>query len=144
MNKSPIADLLTNAGDRPYRGLVEQHLRRLSTEQLRLAAAGESLKLPEPLQGESMAYVDAVNNRVAHDREFWAHATCKDAYDLFIAIANEHFSVLAELRAEAPSLELEDDLAFALFQIPTVSFAYSASTQRAQRKFMGVRKGIFG
>ena len=31
-----------------------------------------------------------------------------------------------------------------LFQIATVSFAYSASLQRKQSKFMGIRKGILG
>ena len=36
------------------------------------------------------------------------------------------------------------ELAFGLFQICTLSFAYSASIQRKQRKFMGIRKGIFG
>ncbi|MBI4527199.1 MAG: hypothetical protein HY695_25685 [Deltaproteobacteria bacterium] len=36
------------------------------------------------------------------------------------------------------------ELAFQLFQIPTLGFAYSASTQRKQQKFMGIRKGLFG
>ena len=35
------------------------------------------------------------------------------------------------------------DLAFQLFQIPTHNFAYAAGKKREQRRFMGIRKGIF-
>jgi len=36
------------------------------------------------------------------------------------------------------------EMAFNLFQIVTLNFAYSAIQSRKMRKFMGIKKGFFG
>jgi len=86
-----------------------------------------------------------VNERLGSDSQFWATATCREAYDRFIELAIDVSDDEAFLGSAEDPLWLQDEeLAMQLFQIPTLSFAYSASSQRAQRRFMGIRKGIFG
>jgi hypothetical protein len=65
--------------------------------------------------------------------------------DRFIKLAIDVFADEEFIGQPDDPLWLQDEeLAMQLFQIPTLSFAYSASSQRAQRRFMGIRKGIFG
>ena len=134
---------MEGAGSKRYRTLVEQHIRRQSEQQLRTASLGEIAQLPEGLQPQAITFIDVVNERVGSDREFWATATCRDAYDRFVELAVDVFEGHPLVGVPGDPLWLEDEeLAFQLFQIPTLSFA--ASSQRAQRRFMGIRKGIFG
>ena len=65
-----IDDFMKKAGGRAYRKLVEHHLRRQSTSQLRLPVLGEIAELPEQLRAEATTYIDAVNDRVGHDAAF--------------------------------------------------------------------------
>jgi hypothetical protein len=86
-----------------------------------------------------------VNQTVGFDAQFWATATCRDAYEQFVGIAIDVFASQEFSGAPDDPLWLQDeDLAFQLFQIPILTFAYSASGQRRQRQFMGIRKGLFG
>lgn len=145
MPKSRIAELIEGAGSKPYRALVEHHVRRQSEHQLRTASLGEIDQLPEDLRPRVMTFIDVVNERVGYDREFWATANCREAYDRFVELAAEVFRGHTFVGVPGDPLWLEDEeLAFQLFQIPTLSFAYSASSQRAQRRFMGIRKSILG
>ena len=38
---------------------------------------------------------------------------------------------------------VEQELAFGMFQIATLTFAYNAVNQKALKEFMGIRKGLF-
>ena len=92
-----------------------------------------------------MDFIDAVNLRLAQDEMFWRSATCREAAEELLDIATNLFSFATPTDSFAAFLSREnEDLSFTLFQIATLSFAYSASSQRAQRKFMGIRKGLFG
>jgi hypothetical protein len=145
MAESRLAEFLKDAGDRPYRELVEHHLRRQSWRHLRDAAIGETLLLPADLRPHAMGYIDVVSERLGHDRAFWATATCRAALDRVIDAAFDSFPIPTAILSKAAMLEPENhDLTFQFFQIATLSFAYSASSQRAQRRFMGIRMGLFG
>ena len=79
MPKSRIAELMEGAGSKPYRALVEHHIRRQSQHQLRTASAGEIDQLPEDLRPHAITFIDVVNERVGCDRKFWATANCREA-----------------------------------------------------------------
>jgi hypothetical protein len=97
------------------------------------------------MRPSAVTFIDVVNERLGADPQFWATATCREAYDRFIELAIDVFDDEDFIGSAEDPLWLQDEeLAMRLFQIPTLSFAYSASSQRAQRRFMGIRKGIFG
>ena len=140
-----MSHFLQEAGHRQYRELIQKHFRRQSTAKLQAASIWEITNLPGVDQDEGMAYIDATNARFGYDRDFWATASCHDAFEAIIEIAIAVLPLEDRITSVESSLRPENqELAFALFQIPTLSFAYSASTQRTQRKFMGIRKGLFG
>ena len=92
-----------------------------------------------------MGYIDVTNRQLAYDQEFWSRVTCREAFEAIIEIAIESMPIGDKVASVNEALEPSNhELAFGLFQICTLSFAYSASTQRKQRQFMGIRKGIFG
>ena len=85
------------------------------------------------------------NKKLVNNKKFWAEASGYFAYKVIIDIAVKCFPLDNRIVSHKDTLNPENnELAFILFQIPTLSFAYSASTQRKQRKFMGIRKGLFG
>ena len=145
MVESRLVQFMRDAGDRPYRDLVEHHLQRQSEHQLRDAAMGETLLLPAELQPHAMAYIDAVNETIGCDRGFWATATCREALGRLIDAAFDSFPISRSISSKTAMLEPENqNLTFQFFEIATLSFAYSASSQQAQRRFMGIRKNRLG
>ena len=120
-------------------------MRRTSTRDLQRAVLGEAELLPQNLQSLVMDYVDETNARFGYDADFWTHVTCQEAFEAILDAAVSALPLQGRLESVEDAMEPENhELAFQLFQIPTLSFAYSASTQRKQRKFMGIRKGLFG
>lgn len=92
-----------------------------------------------------MEYIDAANLSLARNQVFWQSATCHEAAEQLVRIAASLFSLPTPVDSFADFLSDESgEMSFTLFQIATLSFAYSASSQRAQRKFMGIRKGLLG
>jgi hypothetical protein len=139
-----MSNFLEGAGHRPYRDLVQEQIKKLSTKKLQQAVLWESSNLPEKIQDLVMNYIDETNERFGYDKVFWNSANCQRAFEEIIETAIEvlpsHNRIVSQDDALRPEYQ---ELAFQLFQIATLSFAYSASTQRAQRKFMGIRKGLF-
>ena len=145
MKNEPVSYFLRGAGDRPYRELIQEQMRKLPTHKLQQAVLSEGSNLPEECRGMVMHYIDVANDRFGYDRTFWQTATCEDAFEAIIATAIEVFPISNRISSIPDALRPENqELAFQLFQIPTLSFAYSASTERALRKFIGIRKGLFG
>ena len=139
MGKSELAEFMDGAASRPYRELVEHHLQRESEYQMRLAVSWECSQLPEHMQTNAITFID-VANQLAYNRQFWATETCRDAYNRFIKIAVDVFDDKAFVGATNNPFWLQDEeLGFRLFQIQTLSFAYSAISQRKMRRFMGIR-----
>lgn len=143
--QSQLMEFLKGASDRPYRELIQYHIKRTSTQDLLKAGAGETSMLSRNLQEHIINYIDATNLRFGYDQSFWGSATCREAFEEIIKVAIAVLPISDRISSVEQALEAENHtLTFQLFQIPTLSFAYSASTQRTQRKFMGIRKGLFG
>lgn len=140
-----LTEFLSGAGDKPYRELIQHHVRKQSTLKLQESVLGETYLLPQELQLLIMDYVDMTNAQFADNQDFWREASCRQAFEKIIETAINFLPIQDRIPTIQEALKPENqELAFQLFQIPTLSFAYSASTQRAQRKFMGIKKGIFG
>jgi len=140
-----LSEFLRSAGPKPYRDLIQHHLKRQSTAQLQLGACGTVELLPDDAQKHIIEFIDAINERMAYDRRFWQHADVKTAFAFIIQEAIKTLDVDQWMSAERDAYRADNhELAFNLFQIATLSFAYSASMDKNQRKFMGIRKGLFG
>lgn len=137
-------EFLNGASERPYRELIQYHIKRTPSQDLRKAVLGETSMLPRKLQADIINYIDATNLRFSYDQSFWRKATCREAFEKIIKVAIAALPISDRISSLEQALEAGNHtLTFQLFQIPTLSFAYSASTQRKQRKFMGIRKGLF-
>ncbi len=100
--------------------------------------------LPPALQPLAESYFDVVNETLLCDAGFWRTATCQSAVDAVIRLANQHFGLALNIPVEPAAMSgIDQELAFCLFQMATLSFAYNASDQKGLRKFMGIRKGLF-
>ena len=138
-------EFLQGTGGRPYRDLIETQMRRLPTDRLMAACNGEIQGLPAAVRGGIEFYVDQLNSRFGYDQGFWKTFDCNAAFYAIMDVAIASLPIQDSIPSARYALNDENqELAFSLFQIATLSFACSASTQRAQRKFMGIRKGIFG
>lgn len=143
--QSQLMEFLNGASEKPYRQLVQYHIKKTPSQELQKAVLGETGMLPGNLQADIINYIDATNLQFGYDRSFWERATCREAFEEIIKVAIATLPISDRISSFEEALEARNHtLAFQLFQIPTLSFAYSASTQRKQRKFMGIRKGLFG
>jgi len=142
--ENPMSSFVDRAGDAPYRDLIKHHIRRQSASRLQAAVRGEVSLLPEHLHEPVIQYIDEVGLHFTCDKEFWNLATCREAFASIIEVAIGVLPIKEAIPSAENALRPENQLlAFQLFQIATLSFAYSASLQRKQRKFMGIRKGFF-
>ncbi len=141
-----ITEFLDAPGSkRPYREFIQHQIKEQSAAKLQNAVLLEVSNLPESFQDKAELYIDRVNKKLVHNKKFWVEANCHFAYKVIIDIAVKCFPVDKRIVSHEDFLKPENaELAFILFEIPTLSFAYLASTQRNQRKFMGIRKGLFG
>ena len=161
MALSRMDQFLRGAGSRPYSELIEHHIRQQSTARLMEAALHEGSTLPNCTPADVERFVDEINDRFGYNRAFWRDATCLQALEGIVETAIQTlplgepaeqavvgYVLLGRGRDEERPADAPEPaghaVAFSLFQLATLSFAYSASTQKAQRKFMGIRKGWFG
>jgi hypothetical protein len=142
---SELRDFLTTGGNLPYRGLIQHHLRRQSLEETKAGVFGTIALLPESYRPAVQEYIDRANKLYGLDQQFWKSATVEYAFDVLMGgIVPFVFPV-----AEPASFHKrvlggqEQELAFNLFQIITLNFAYSAHLTPAHRKLMGIKKGWF-
>lgn len=140
--KNILSEFMDSAADQPYRALIQHHIKKQSASELQEAVLGETSLLPDELQSLVINYIDEINSYLTYDREFWKEANCRQAFEYIIKISIDLFKTKIKSIEEAHEPK-NQELSFPLFQIATLSIAYSASTQREQRKFMGIKKGIF-
>ena len=134
-----LSRFLLDAGERPFREFVRHHVERQSATQIRRAAVAEASTLPKDLQPMVESYTDELNEQLLVRREFWQKSTCRDAVNTVLGLCNKHLGLSFELPVDVAKMSgVEQELALALFQIATLSFAYTAADQRAARKFMGI------
>ena len=139
-----LSKLLMFGGEKPYRELVQYHMKRQSIEQLQKAMFGEVEMLPKAFVPYVEEYIDIVSETLGYDKGFWKTATVSEAFKVILEISEEAFPI------DNPIINLGDEmlpenheLAMGLFQIPTMNFAYGASREKKMRKFMGIKKGLF-
>ena len=100
---------------------------------------GEASALPKDLQPLIESFIDELNVQLMARREFWQQSTCRDAVDAVLGVCNEHLGLSFDLPVDAETMPgVEQELALELFQIATLSFAYTAVGQPAARDFTGI------
>ena len=122
-----FSEFLIDAGERPLRELVRQHVKRQSATQLRAGVMGEVSVLPQEMQPMVESCIDKLNEQVMTHHEFWQKSTCRDAVNVVLGLSNEHLGLSFELPVDPATMSrAEQELAFNLFQIATLNFAYNA------------------
>jgi len=146
MKKYLITEFLDGPGSKClYRELIQAKIKKLSKVKLENSLEREISNLPENLSDKVAGYILLTNLRLGHDKNFWKEADCHLAYELIIGIAIQSFPLKDRIKSIEDSFKPEnDELAFNLFQIPTLHFSYYASTQPSLRKFWGIKKGLLG
>ena len=146
MEKNLISEFLHGSGSKSlYWGLVQAQIKNLSKVKLENAIEKEISNVPKNLSDKVESYILLTNLKLGYDKNFWKEADCHLAYELIIGIAIQSFPLKDRIKSVEDSFKPEnDELAFNLFQIPTLHFSYYASTQRSLSKFWGIRKGLFG
>jgi hypothetical protein len=122
MEKYLISEFLDGPGSkRLYRELIEDQIERLSKVQLNNAYEREISNLPENLSDKVDDYIYLTNLKLGNDKNFWKKADCHLAYEFFIGIALQSFPLNDRIKSVEDSFKPEnDELAFKLFQIPTL------------------------
>jgi hypothetical protein len=138
-----LYEFLAGSASRPYRELVQHHIRHQSKAQLLATSLAEVDLLPRELKPLVERFIDLLNERILRDRVFWHTVLCQDAVDAIVSLANEHFGISLPVPVDPKTMSgVEQELAFGMFQIATLTFAYNAVDQKALREFMGIRKGL--
>ena len=146
MKKYLITEFLDGPDSkRPYREFIQAQIKNLSKVKLENAIEKEISNVPKNLSDKVESYILLTNLKLGHDKNFWKEADCHLAYELIIGIAIQSFPLKDRIKSIEDSFKPEnDELAFNLFQIPSLHFSYYASTQPSLRKFWRIRKGLFG
>ena len=128
---------LEDNGSEPYREVIQAHVQQTTESELRKATVYECSALKDRLGDDTltMAFIDRINEYLTPDREFFRQSSRTDAAKIILKLANEHFGLSLSVK----SVSGEDDrLAFGLFQIATLTFAYTAAHQPKAREQMGI------
>lgn len=142
---SALSELLGNAGNRPYRDLIEYHVKRATIERIMFAISGTADLLPAACNNLLIEFIDLANDKFAYDQHFWKFCDVKTAFGRIIQLAISILPLQYTILCEADAYnDNNHELAFNLFHIITLNFAYSAIQSRNMRKFMGIKKGFFG
>lgn len=113
-----------------YAELIQHHLERQTPEERRRGLEGTRSLLPTRVQPAVEGFIDRWNER-AFDAAFWQ----RDTVDVMDAIVSDARALLASLDVPA-----EDETLFNVFNIVTMSYAYSAADQPKMRAFMGLNE----
>ena len=144
MYEGNLTKLLISGGDKPYRKLVQYHMKRQSIEQLQHSMIGEIEMLPEAFVPYVEEYIDIISQTLGYEKAFWETATVNDAFNTIIKISIKTFPVDNPIQRLGDEMNPENhDLAMGLFQIPTINFAFGSSRDKNMRKFIGIKKGFF-
>jgi hypothetical protein len=71
-----LYEFLAGAASRPYRDLVQHHIRHQSKAQLLAASVAEVDLLPHELKPLAERFIDLLNERILRDRVFWQTVLC--------------------------------------------------------------------
>jgi hypothetical protein len=134
MEPLDVTAFRTRIAGRPYKELVEHHLRKEKQKDMQLGLQGTIALLPEWFLPAMEAIINEWNETARH-ADFW-NADCAHVYDLITVSANLAATVLGHT--------LDDEALFNAFQVITLNLASAASESRELCKFAGIRKGYLG
>ena len=153
MSSRPLSDFLEAAGREPYRDFVRSRIKLLSAKELQDASTDEWETLLGALTGGSpdldrigvfIGVTSALKQELLVDRNFW-NANCERAVPMILKVARAE----PKLRMVMPGGDFSEDpraerISVGVVMATTDMFAALASESRSARKYMGVRKGLFG
>jgi hypothetical protein len=149
---TPLAKFMAQAGTEPYRDLIKHHIQRQSTQQMMKGVYGESellsrhdLELPYSFTETFIDYLNVVLLAPSPPSVFWT-MNCREAFRVLREMATEHAggklaAMLNRLTVGAESTPddlIAHEVAFSVFQIATLNFAYNSSLDRRVRKHIGI------
>ena len=132
---------MVSVAARPYRTLVADRMSGRSVSQLAddVSEAGE--RLPERLREQVPGYVEAARDKFLRSKLFWEASTCREALANILELAAEVIEDDEVWRCHKHPFGEDVDLAAALFEVATASFAYAAGQSQDQRRLIGIKKG---
>lgn len=144
MASQALLDFVDGVGSKPYRKLVEEHLRAKSSEELLEALRMQLELLPPEVRTHITHFLDLARTRLGNDPSFWSSASCRQAADLISGIVGEALPTDKFIDAFASAIrDGRADPSLVFFEMATLNFASLASYQSEWRKVMGIRKGLF-
>ena len=136
---------IRSVAKRPYRKLVEERVRSSDVSQLDDALRSAEAGFPERLQPYLPGYLEAASDKFLGSRLFWQVSTCREAFANILELAAEAIPDDDEVRRTYKQpFAATGELAYHLFEVPTARFAQAASASRRQRRFMGIKRSLWG
>ena len=141
MVQNDFGQFMVSVADRPYRKLVADRMSGRSLSQLAEAVAEAGEKLPERLRAQVPGYLEAARDKFLRSKLFWEASTCREALANILELAAEVIDDENVWRCHKYPFGKDVDMAAALFEVSTTSFAYAAGQNQVQRRLMGIKKG---
>jgi hypothetical protein len=132
---------MVSVATRPYRKLVADRMLGMSESQLGEAVREAKEMLPEPLRVQAPGYLEAARDKFLRSKLFWEASTCREALANILELAAEEIDDEEVWRCHRHPFGKDVDMAAALFEVATASFAYAACQTQDQRRLMGIKKG---
>ena len=132
---------ITSLANRPYRKLVADRMLNRSESELGEAVREAEGRLPERLSALVPGYLDAARDKFLRSKLFWEASTCREALANILELAGEVIDDDEVWRSHKQPFGKDVDMAAALFEVSTASFAYAAVRSQDQRRLMGIKKG---
>jgi len=139
--QADFKQFIVSVADRPYRKLVADRMLAKSESQLGEAVREAVDSFPERLQAQIPGYLDAARDKFLRSKLFWEASTCREALANILELAAEVIDDDEVWRCHKHAFGKDVDMAAALFEVSTASFAYAAGQSQDQRRLMGIKKG---
>ncbi len=141
MVHNDFEQFIVSVANRPYRKLVAERMMDKSESQLGEAVREAESMLPERLRPLVPGYLDAARDKFLRSKLFWEASTCREALANILELAGEVIDDDDVWRCHKQPFGEDVDVAAALFEVSTASFAYAAGQGQDQRRLMGIKKG---
>ncbi|MEE8267316.1 MAG: hypothetical protein V3R97_00240 [Gemmatimonadales bacterium] len=132
---------MVSVAARPYRKLVADRMSGRSVNQLAEGVSEAGERLPERLRAQAPGYIEAARDKFLRSKLFWEASTCREALANILELAAEVIEDDEVWRCHKHPFGEDVDLAGALFEVATASFAYAAGQSQDQRRLIGIKKG---
>ena len=141
MVHNDFEQFIVSVANRPYRKLVAERMMDKSESQLGEAVREAESMLPERLRPLVPGYLHAARDKFLRSKLFWEASTCREALANILELAGEVIDDDDVWRCHKQPFGEDVDVAAALFEVSTASFAYAAGQGQDQRRLMGIKKG---